>query len=1126
MKIKRKQYYVNAYRFGDVKKEKGILILDKDNREEYSNSENIIFDTLYRIMKKEYNYERFDQEGNKIKNYIPEIFILKADGIKEDNDDYIEIMKNGVYIADKHYIRFGKSASMTREVRTLFIEKEWHDKLKDFISLGKTPKKCTISKFESAIGLMLSSVYLLPIQPRICVIEDMTRTIYEDVKVVKKYEGDINDPEYLKYEELLRKEEEYNEDYITKTEEINKKFTNEYLKKNYKKKKDGHTPAQWRELGRRVKIDELDKPYGYIGNYYRKYKFDQTEESPDIPMNKYTVGYEVVEDDKHEIEVEIFDGNGVMSYDVADKISKLLGLNYTTNAMQIRQNYIKGLVVRMDFKSYFKEKGITHIKGIWGKEYSVNELDMIIPESMFKAKLEVVGRKEDGSDKKEWLFRNFQEYEGLRDFYGFNKLGVANYAKDKLDEYTKMTYQFINALNLSKKDIKKLANSTGRYIEKALEGDVSSVKSLLGIIKNIDKDDDRIDIIYEALSKNEDLIWEPHIQKEVLYKIIGILEDICKGEIWTEGNYRYVATDMIQFLEWAGYRDESKVTGFLNPYEFYTSGEEGYRVCIRNPLCSWHEVGKEKFVTSNNKWIQHLHNIVQISNKSPEMAKYSGMDMDGDLLGIFKNPILLDAVLEDKVIVNDDDGVTANGVEYNIDNIINIFELKNLENKIGAVTMLGTTIADSALEEGDLRSVELPIAVVKYLQAAYIDAAKNGIGDEIAIPEIIKKHAEKKAYFLRHVKGGQKFLYNDSESPFNKFVKSLEVYMEGSIKQLNKKLVKPENIEIDHNKLYNKLIDYDRFDSKTMTKIIKAIAPIHNDFIERRKEINKEKIEEEKKRKTDKVKKELKIINKKYTELNEETINKCEEIKLFEDKDIKLGDDPSVLASAAVIISYVLTEDKTKNDKFLNKKSKDYSFAWIFKEGLLLNIEKNKGKITSEIIRLRELEEIKEKLNLVSIKNNKVVVNGESIPLNNKLLKNKKGTFEVDKDFRGHVYLKIPKESEGIQFNENETIFKINSELEHFIDFKCRLLKLNGDVKEIKNILLNISDEDILSICIHREDLKLFLNGEELGTIRNQDTWDLEKEVYLRDYLYKLVKCKVVKVNKSTVDIELSSLEV
>ena len=105
---------------------------------------------------------------------------------------------------------------------------------------------------------------------------------------------------------------------------------------------------------------------------------------------------------------------------------------------------------------------------MWGQAHKVDDIDILTTESTFKAKLNVTGLKEDGSEKKEWLFQSIKEYKDLLIKYGYDVIGIANFAKPVEEEFRRATYQLWLALNINRLDLLALSNVQGEVIHKVL----------------------------------------------------------------------------------------------------------------------------------------------------------------------------------------------------------------------------------------------------------------------------------------------------------------------------------------------------------------------------------------------------------------------------------------------------------------------------------------------------------------------------------------------------------------------------------------------------------------------------------------------------------------------------------
>ena len=115
-------------------------------------------------------------------------------------------------------------------------------------------------------------------------------------------------------------------------------------------------------------------------------------------------GNEIIEERTMSVPMNWADGQGLISPRMAEVWMRDLGLTYLPAGFIVRSAYIKGLVVPFDFHKFAEEIAHTDkIKDVWGKEYNVNDIDVILTVSQFKM----------------WkMYENWQDY-----LYYFNKYG-------------------------------------------------------------------------------------------------------------------------------------------------------------------------------------------------------------------------------------------------------------------------------------------------------------------------------------------------------------------------------------------------------------------------------------------------------------------------------------------------------------------------------------------------------------------------------------------------------------------------------------------------------------------------------------------------------------------------------
>jgi hypothetical protein len=793
----------------------GKLILDSNKKKSFAISETIYFKELYKEFGKEYKDVIDDKKGNKIAakpqdNQLDEIFILRANDVKKKDEEALfeRVIREGVYINNIQYVHAEKSSSMTRTQKTVFIKTDLKERMTDRITLGKQPDECVTAKLLTTKGYLLSSVDIVDIKPRICIIPDFERVIPGEVYQIEDYTLDPSNEEAIKYQAEMDFEKARKKEYDEKLKEANEKLTqmeleNLILSKLHSRK----SKSQWINEGKRVKPECLLEPVAYKvynGKNYPVYDEEQTEEIKVFPLKPYTIGKDKVyhnykETDENCPKINCFDGQGLGSFEFFKKVQDKMEVKHFFNSIQLRMPYIKSNVVKIDFKAWFKEHNITHITDLFNNDVAVDDIDIIMTESCFKAKLE----KTEG--KNPWLFKSINEYNKLLDKYCYDYIGITNYSHPyNPNEYTTMTYQFINSTELGYVDLHKLIKNVSAIMEKARKGDIASIKLVLDMIAKPENDEyeetqgdnlsqiisgyesDQAKVIRDAIELNEQLIYDKHIQNYISQRIKNIWEGIAIGKIPVQSSFVVATGDVIAFMEWVAYREKDKVKGFLKADQFYCNGINKEMIMTRYPLCHFSEIKLARFVHKFNKYTQHLNNIIQFNIYDLTMVRLNE-DFDGDknyiidasiqlreASGIYEkceHEYLKDAIIEDFPIYNPDDKTTAPASKFDTDAIVK-FELHNLNSATGQVTNLNTVYQTKAHEEGSLFKRDLESAICKDLQGKIIDSVK--LQTEITVPELLIVYALKKPYFMQHIYGGNRDDYMQPKSTLDEICEAVE----------------------------------------------------------------------------------------------------------------------------------------------------------------------------------------------------------------------------------------------------------------------------------------------------------------------------------------------------------------
>lgn len=449
-----------------------------------------------------------------------------------------------------------------------------------------------------------------------------------------------------------------------------------------------------------------------------------------------------------DVPVTLFDGMGVHSPEWGRKVAKSLGIPYVPVGYQIRLfPSIKGMSYEFDFKAFYKEKGITKIKDIYGKEWNIEELDAIWNTSMFKF----------------WkYFILWDEFIELREKYyaplQMDKIGIARWVipTEKADKYSKTSYQYLQNLNLKGSELIDLANYTKELVEKVYEGDYRYTMIFLGLLANQfddeeeDNEEDKLmaNKLYTALAMNPKKMYnDPHFKRFLKNQLKKTIDEIKLGKLYMEGRNSFITQDPIAYLEAAA---GLKIKGCLKKGEFYSTGLEGYRATFRSPLVHSSEIGKDLFVKNEltEKWLKRYDNVIVLNCFDLSAQKHGGADFDGDTFFHTTDERIVNAVITENnppVIDIDDKTKTVKKEKITKEAIIE-YDLRTLDNRIGYITNLATLFTNLGSAKGNVNLYDEQLTKLRIWQGMEIDSAKTGVHP--VIDKDVEKYKDYKPYFL------------------------------------------------------------------------------------------------------------------------------------------------------------------------------------------------------------------------------------------------------------------------------------------------------------------------------------------------------------------------------------------
>ena len=329
-----------------------------------------------------------------------------------------------------------------------------------------------------------------------------------------------------------------------------------------------------------------------------------------------------IEKRKMDLELNCADGQGLIDPYFAELWAKDMDLSFIPCSFVARSCFIKGNLVTFDFKEYAHQHNIFTIKDKWGKEYPIDEIDVLISESQFKTHK---------------YYSSWQEYLSYAE-KGNIHWGVARYNKKHDDEFVLANYQYIQALTLTPEDIGALIQPTVDWIQKVCSGDL-----IYTMLYAFGSKSDTVEYgqVYgsaqttamKALVKNSDFLKDTYIQRKIYKNITESINHAKIGKIWIHGNYQFMIADPVAQCQSALGLDP---VGILKRDEVYSGfwrerSPQGCVVdCCRSPMIDVHEHNPMTVLVDNedaNYWYRYINSGIIYNTYDTSCFRHEDSDL-------------------------------------------------------------------------------------------------------------------------------------------------------------------------------------------------------------------------------------------------------------------------------------------------------------------------------------------------------------------------------------------------------------------------------------------------------------------------------------------------------------------
>jgi hypothetical protein len=595
------------------------------------------------------------------------------------------------------------------------------------------------------------------------------------------------------------------------------------------------------------------------------------------------------------------DGSGMHIPELSKKWADAIGITTHPSVFMCRMPFVKGLTIEVDFRRFYRNKGITHIKDIWGVEHSVDEVECIWTKSMYK------GVK---YFKKTGTYSDWENY--LAKFYKHNHcLGIAkwNFLTEEEPLYTRVNYQYLQTLKIEKEDMIELGEYSKRWAENIITGDPIYTYKFLGMENGGNNPSNKY---MKAITLHSGMLQDFKV-KEYLFSLLKkYMDEFKMGKLWVKGCFKILIPDVIMMMESAG---GLPVVGCLGEGEFYAYGlQNGEYLIDRNPhICpSEHTILAKTSSPQIRDYLSHLENVCMLNSYDITTKRLNGADTDGDLVFVTNNEIMRKGVQRDLPIVIDvDDKITALDVQYNKEGVIN-YMLMSLDSRIGEISNVATCYLNKQTKDEKTKErFNDYVCLLSVINGKEIDYAKTGM--RWLVPYHIAKYARPLPYFMKYA--GYYYsklkMFSKANCNLNHLCWDVEKWQKG----IRFKRKSPDTSEY----MIDKSQDWDDGLYKEVEKVFIAF--------------NKEMVELGKQSRMAENYSQYKSFFEGYSKAEIQSTDVNWDIVYEKYKAIvqAIVPNPSELANYAVHLSYIKYPSKAKN------------FCWVItEEGLFLNLEKNR----------------------------------------------------------------------------------------------------------------------------------------------------------------------------------------
>lgn len=360
-----------------------------------------------------------------------------------------------------------------------------------------------------------------------------------------------------------------------------------------------------------------------------------------------------------------FDGEGLISKQYAEVLNRSLGPKRKHTSFQIRMPYVKGMLHQVDFKDFLISAGTETITDKWEVKHPVEDVDIILTESMFKG----AGWLEENGKTWEDYWAAFRKYH--------HALYITNVSKPKPKAQTELNFQFLNTLSMRTEEFRpedlplgwehSPAEDSRDWLTKETElayynlcaNEAYRIQYFTEQAAYWWKPQSKESQMAKILKCNPLLLSEPPYVKRLESEAEGILSRYARGKLIVPGDNRFLSGDLFWLMSFlidlAGVKTKQQNRFFASATSeqfpedvFYAPGaqypaDSAYTI-LRNPHIARNEEIQLKPYTEHYRmreyYFGHLTDVLMVDNRVLAAERLGGADYDGDMVKTIASPIV------------------------------------------------------------------------------------------------------------------------------------------------------------------------------------------------------------------------------------------------------------------------------------------------------------------------------------------------------------------------------------------------------------------------------------------------------------------------------------------------------